>query len=131
MRPLAQSDGHDAPRLIDEPVPCEAAVINDVVVGFVDAVRQPVVAHELPQVLDRVQFRASWRQRHQRDVGRNDQFGRSVPSSLVEDQYGVGARRDMEGDFLQMHTHRFAVAPGHDDAGSLAFSGTDRAEEPG
>ena len=44
MCPPAQSDGHDAPRLIDEPVPGEAAVIDDVVVGFEDAVRRPIVA---------------------------------------------------------------------------------------
>ena len=32
MRPLAQTDGYDAPRLIDELVPGEAGVIDDVVV---------------------------------------------------------------------------------------------------
>ena len=50
--PIAQSEGHDAPRLIDELVPGVAAVIDDVVVGGEDAVRQPVFAHELPDVLD-------------------------------------------------------------------------------
>lgn len=30
MSPLAQSDGHDAPRLIREAVPCEAAMVEDV-----------------------------------------------------------------------------------------------------
>ena len=40
------------------------------------------------------------------------------------------ARRDVEGDLLEMHAHRLAVATGHDDAGGLAFSGADRAEEP-
>lgn len=50
MCPLVQADGHDAPRLIDEPVPGEAAVVDDVIVGFEDAVGQPVVAHELPCV---------------------------------------------------------------------------------
>ena len=34
MGPLAQSDGHDAPRLIGEAVPCEAAMVEDIVVGF-------------------------------------------------------------------------------------------------
>ncbi len=54
MSPCSQADGHDAPRLIGETVPCEAAMIEDIVVGFEDAARQPVVAHELPDVLDRV-----------------------------------------------------------------------------
>ena len=50
MRPLRQSDGHDAPGLIDEAVPREAAVIDDIVVGCEDAIGEPVVAHELPDV---------------------------------------------------------------------------------
>ena len=33
MGPLAQSDGHDAPELLDELVPGVAAVSDDVVVG--------------------------------------------------------------------------------------------------
>jgi hypothetical protein len=37
MSPLAQTDGHDAPRLIDELVPGEAAVVDDVIVRFEDA----------------------------------------------------------------------------------------------
>ena len=40
-----------------------AAVIDQVIVRCEDAVRQPVVAHELPDVLDRVKFRALGRQR--------------------------------------------------------------------
>jgi len=56
MRPIAHADGHDDPRLIDEPVPGFAAERDDVVVGSEYPVRQPVVAHELPDVLDRVQL---------------------------------------------------------------------------
>ena len=56
MRPLAQSDGHDAPGLIDELVPSLAAVVDEIVVGTKDAVREPVVAHELPDILDRIEF---------------------------------------------------------------------------
>ena len=39
---------------IDELVPSVAAVIDDVVVGFEHPVGEPVVAHQLPDVLDRV-----------------------------------------------------------------------------
>ena len=63
MGPLAQSDRHDAPRLIHQAVPGEAAMVEDVVVGFENAVRQPVVAHELPDVFDRVELGAFRRQR--------------------------------------------------------------------
>ena len=38
MRPSSQPEGHDAPRLVGEVVPGEAAVIKDIVVGFEDAV---------------------------------------------------------------------------------------------
>src|SRR5262249_61421576 len=39
---------HDAPRLIDELVPCRTTMVDEIVVGFEDAVGEPVVAHELP-----------------------------------------------------------------------------------
>ena len=60
MCPLAQSDGHDAPGLIGEAVPGEAAMVEDVVVRFEDALRQPVVAHKLPDVFDRIELGAFW-----------------------------------------------------------------------
>jgi len=131
MGPLPQSDGHDPPGLIDEAVPGEAAVIDDVVVGFEDAVRQPVVAHELPDVFDRVEFGTPRRKRHQGDIGRHDEVGGAMPSSLIENDDGMSAGCDMEGDFLEMHVHCCGIAARHDDAGSLAFSGTDRTKDPG
>ena len=48
MYSLTPSDGHGATWLTSGMVPGEATMIEDVVVGFEDAVRQPVVAHELP-----------------------------------------------------------------------------------
>lgn len=55
MRPFASSDCHNAPWLIDDFVSCLAAVVDDAV-GGEDAVRESVIAHELPDVFDRVQF---------------------------------------------------------------------------
>jgi len=130
MGPLAHTDGHDAPWLIDEVVPGEAAVVDDIVVGLEDAVREPVITHKLPDVLDWIELGASRRQRQEGDVRRHDQFGRTVPSGLIEDDHSVGARRDVEGDLFKMHTHRLAVATGHDDASSLAFGRADGAEDP-
>jgi hypothetical protein len=69
MRPCLEAGGHDAPWLIGEAVPCEAAMIEDIVVGFEHAVRQPVVAHELPDVFDRGELGAFGRQRHKGDIG--------------------------------------------------------------
>ena len=42
--PIAARDGHDSPRLIDERVPGVAAVIDDVVEGFENSVRQPILS---------------------------------------------------------------------------------------
>jgi hypothetical protein len=50
---------------------------------------------------------------------------------LIEEQDGVGAGRDVEGDFFKVHTHGLAVAAGHDDAGPLALGRADRAKDPG
>jgi len=38
MGPCSDADGHDFPGLVDEIVPCVAALIEDVVVGLEDAV---------------------------------------------------------------------------------------------
>ena len=76
MRPLAQSDGHDAPGLVDKLVPSLAAVIDEIVIGFEDAVREPVVAHKLPDVLDRVELGRFRRQGENGDVWRYDEARR-------------------------------------------------------
>jgi len=46
-----------------------------------------------------------------------------MPPGLIEQQDGMCARGDVKGDLLEVHAHRLAVAPGHVDAGGLAFSG--------
>jgi hypothetical protein len=55
MRPVAQADGHDDPGLRDKLVPSVTAMVDDLLVAMEDPVREPVVANELPDVLDRVQ----------------------------------------------------------------------------
>ena len=84
MGPIAQADGHDGPRLIDELVPGVAAVVDQVVVGGEDAVGEPVLAHEPPDVLLRVQLRALRWQRDEGDVLRHGELGRGVPPGAVE-----------------------------------------------
>src|ERR671910_418711 len=51
MGPLAHADGRAGVRLCDKPVPGVAGCIDDVVVGFEDAVREPVGADVLPYLL--------------------------------------------------------------------------------
>ena len=70
---MAQSDGHDAPRLVDELVPCLAAVVDEIIVGFEYAVGEPVIAHKLLDVLDRVELGAFRRPGDNGDVGRHDE----------------------------------------------------------
>ena len=106
-------------------------MIDDIVIRFEDAVGEPVVAHELPDILDRVQFGTSGRQRHEGDIGGHYQFGRAMPPCLIEYQNGMRTRRDVEGDLLKMQAHRFAVAAGQDDASPFALGGTDCTEDPG
>ncbi len=96
MGPIAASDGHDVPRLIDELVPCLAAMVDDVVVGCEDPVRQPVVAHELPYVLDRVELWALCRQRDDAYVGWHLELAGRVPSGLIHQDDCMGAWRDGE-----------------------------------
>ena len=76
MRPLAQSNGHDAPGLIDELVPSLAAVVDKIIVGFEEAVGEPVIAHKLPDIFDWVEFGAFRRQGDNGDVGRHDEARR-------------------------------------------------------
>jgi hypothetical protein len=54
-------------------------------------VGEPVVAHELPDVFDRVEFGRFGRQRHQGDVVGDGELGREMPAGLVEQQDGMGA----------------------------------------
>ena len=94
MGPIAQPQGYDDPGLLNELVPSVTAVVEDVWVGGEDPVRQPVLAHELPDVLDRVQLgRLGW-ERHKGDVGRDHQPARLMPTGSVHKNEGVGARRD-------------------------------------
>ena len=43
--------------------------------------------------------------KHKGDVVGHDQFSRTMPSRLIKQQDSVCARRDVEGDFFQMHRH--------------------------
>ena len=131
MRPLAQSEGHYAPGLIDELVPSLAAVIDEVVIGFEDAIGEPVVAHELPDVLDRVEFGTFRRQGDDGDVGWHNEARREVPSGLIDQEDGVGAGRDDLGDRREVQVHRLAIAGRQDQSGTLAIFGTDGAEDVG
>src|SRR3546814_20919606 len=84
----SSSDGHDAPRLVDELVPRLTAVVDDVVVGGEDPVGEPVIAHELPDVLDRVQLGTFGRQSDDADIRRHTELSGNVATGVNTQQIG-------------------------------------------
>ena len=54
-----------------------------------------------------------------------------MPAGLIDEQGGMGAWRNLCGDFGQMEIHRLGVATRHDERRALAVLGTDRAEDIG
>jgi hypothetical protein len=131
MGPLAQSDGPDFPRAIDERIPGVAAVIDDIVVGFEDAVREPVVAHVLPDVFNGIEFGGFRRQGENGDVGGDEQSCRQVPSGLIDQEDGVGFWCDRPGDFREVQVHRFGIAEGQDESRAFALFRADGTEDIG
>ena len=75
--------------MVDELVPSVAAVVDDILVGIEHSVREPIVAHELPDVFLRVQFGAFCGQRDQRDVWRDFEAAGEMPAGLVDEQRGM------------------------------------------
>ena len=118
MSPAPQPDGHDLPWLADELVPGMAAHGDDLVVGFEDAVGQPVVTHKLPDILDRIEFRGSGRQGDDGDVRWYDQLIGHMPSGPIHHEHGVRSGRDLGGDLIEMPLHATGVAAGQDQGGT-------------
>ncbi len=106
-------------------------MVDDIVVRLEDAVRQPIVAQELPDILRRIEFGAFCRQRHEGDVGRYDQLVRHVPAGAVDEESSVRVGRDVLGDLGKQQVHREGVAGGQDERGAFAFFGADGAEDIG
>jgi hypothetical protein len=106
-------------------------MIDDIVVVEEDAVGEPVVAHELPDVFGRVEFGTLGRERYERDVAGDVELAGRMPTRLIEQQDGVALRRDILGDFIEMQLHRLSVASRQDQADRLAFFRANRAEDVG
>src|SRR4030095_2782727 len=128
MGPVTQSDGHDEPRLVCELVPRFAAVVEDVAVRGEDPVRDPVVAHVLPDVLDRVQLRCLGRERYERAVVGDHKALGLMPARLVHQDKGMRARRHRLRDLGQVQGHARGGAAGEDETHAFPLSRTNRAE---
>ena len=139
MGPFPASDGHDPPRLIDELVPSLAAMVDDVVMGCEDAVGEPVVAHELPDILDRpfdfaqesIEFGAFGRQRDDADIVGHIEFAGHVPASLIHQHDGMGTVCHGERYLGEMQRHGLGIAEGQDQPSPFAKFRADRAEDIG
>ena len=129
--PIAAGDRHDLPGLIDERVPGVAAVIDDIVEGFEDAVRQPVLAHELPDVFLGVEFGRARRQRQERDVARNLERLGAMPAGLIEQEDCVRAGRNLGCDLVEMKLHGLGVAGWQHEGGAGSAFRADRTEQIG
>ena len=71
------------PRLIDQFVPGEAAMVENILVRGEDPVGDPVISDELPDVFDRIEFGRLCRQGQQRDVLGYGELGREVPTGPI------------------------------------------------
>ena len=117
--------------LASEFVPGLAAVVEQIVSVEEDPVGQPIVAHELSDVLGRVELGTFGRKGREREIARHIELAGHAPSRLIEKQDGMASRRDILSDFIQVQLHRFGVALGQDQADRLARFRTDRAEDVG
>ena len=106
-------------------------MIDEIFVGFEDAVGEPVITHELPDVLDWVELGAFRRQSDNGDIGRHDEARRHVPASLIDQENGVGSGRDDRGDLREVQVHRLGIAGRQDQGRALALLWADGAEDVG
>ncbi len=83
MSPIVQSEAHDALWLLGKPVPGIAAMVDDIVVANESSIREPNVAHELPDVFGWVELGTCWRQLQDCDVFRYAEFAGLGPTRLV------------------------------------------------
>ena len=114
-------------------------MIDDVVVRCEDPVGQPVVAHELPDVLDRpfdftqecIELGTFGWQRDNADVAGHLELAGHVPARLIHQHDSVGAGCHGERYLGEMQRHGLSVAERQDQTGSFAKLGADRAKDIG
>src|SRR6185295_1882499 len=103
--PRPGSDGGDAGGIGDQAVPGLAGGGHDRFVPVEDAIGELGLAEELPDVFGWIELGRFGRQFKQRDIVRQAELVGGVPSSLVEDDDGVGSRCDTAADLVEMMLH--------------------------
>ena len=106
-------------------------MIDNVFVAGEDAVREPVVAHILPNVLNWIELGRLRREGDGRHVFGQLQLLGDVPPRLIDEHNGVGAGFHGERDLLEMQFRGVGVAKRQDETGRLAERGADGAEDIG
>jgi hypothetical protein len=128
VSPISEADGFDLVRQVEKAVP---GVFEDGLIVFEDAIGQPVLAQELPDILHRVQFRRACRQQDRHDVAGNPETAGGVPSGPIEQEHRASAMCDLARDDIEMGLHGLGVGGGHDESGARVPRGTDGTEQEG
>ena len=94
-------------------------------------VGQPVIAHELPEIFDRVELGTFRRQRNDADIVGHFQLSGHVPPGLIHQQHAVGSRFDGQRYLRKVQRHGLGIAEWEDQASALAKLRADGAEDVG
>ncbi len=106
-------------------------MIDDIVEGFEDPVREPVLSHELADVFLAVEFGCARRQRHERHIAWDLENLAAMPASLIEEHDHVRTWGDLGCNFVEMELHGFAVARWQHEGGPGPVFGADSTEQVG
>ena len=104
-------------------------MIEDFIIGIEDAVGEPIIAHELPDVFDWIEFGTFGWQRDDADIVGYDERAGHMPSSLIHEHDGMSTPRHGSGDFGKMQGHRVGIADRQDKPCALAQGRADRSED--
>lgn len=109
--------------------PGVAAMGDDIVINFTDAVGEPVLAHEVPEMFDRIEL---WRFRRQRQdcyVGGHIKCLGHVPARVIQNEDGIRVIGDMAGISATMLCGGVGIAARHDESRRIAELGADCTED--
>lgn len=106
-------------------------MVDDFVVRGDDAVGEPIVAHELSDVLDRIELGAVGRQRDDADVGGHLELAGHVPTGPIHQHDSMRAGCHRKRDLGQVQRHRFGIAEGQNRSGIHVLLGTNGPEDIG
>jgi len=99
-------------------------LVNDRVQRGEDLVSDVVLAQVIPEMFDRVEFRAVGRERQQVEGGGNLQGGGAVPTGAIQQHQAMVVGKT-SGGVRQEQGHGFGIHPGQDQRAEFAIEGAD------